>query len=149
MLLVTFTSREPEYTTMARQVVAKAINKTSILASTQSSGRIQVAPHEIVARDHTGMTAKRTMDVYPRRPFYMTIASFGKIDVHLLKHRKFGEVVVDTVHNKERHFSYPSGAHANTNDSCVNAVHYKLTSDRFYKVVEHEWLKKRDQEANV
>lgn len=117
VLLVTPTTRETKFVTVARQAVVRAICEIPILVSTQSLSGIEVVPHEIAANSHACIMAKSIMYVYRLRRFYITIGNLGKIEVHLLKHRKNGEVAVETVRIKDRCSSYPSGAHANNNDS--------------------------------
>lgn len=90
------------------------------------------------------------MDVYPVRPFYITIPYCGKTVVHLRKLQKVGEVAnapEEVVHNKDERISYLFGTKANKNDSSVNAVHYKPTPNRLVQMTKHEAVKERDQES--
>lgn len=71
--------------TFVRQIVLKKMCETTVLVSAKAAGLIEVALHEKVANHHECMTAKGIMDTYPGRPFYITIANFGKAEVHLPK----------------------------------------------------------------
>lgn len=80
--LVTPTTCDRKYITVTRQVALKEIHETLVLVSTQAAGLIEIIPHENVAKTHACVTAKGIVDVYPGRPFYITIANFGNADVH-------------------------------------------------------------------
>lgn len=92
-----------------------------------TSGRpIRGCDHDIVAKFHACMTAKGTMNVYPGRSSYITIAKFPKVDIHLPKHQKvFGvaDAPVEIAHIENECFVYSAGAHSNNSDSSVNDVH--------------------------
>lgn len=64
-LLVKPISGEPKYTTVARQVVLRAMRETSVLFSTNAVGLVEVARHENMAKSHACTTAKGIMGVYP------------------------------------------------------------------------------------
>lgn len=81
--MVKLIKSEPENTTVVRQVVLKAIFETPVFVTIQKAGRIQVFSFSNVPKCHAYMTSKDIMDAYPGRPFYITIASFGKGDAHL------------------------------------------------------------------
>lgn len=58
---------------------------------------------------------KGIMDVYPYFSFYITIASLGKIDVHMVKHLNVGAAAnapVWTVHIKNERYMYLFETHA-------------------------------------
>lgn len=62
-LLLTATSGEAKYITVARQVVLKGMHNTSVLVFTQTEGLVYIITHENVAKNHTYMTAKGIKDV--------------------------------------------------------------------------------------
>lgn len=95
------------------------------------------------------MTAKGLTSIYWGCPFYITIASAGKVAVHLPKQKKVGEVAdapVEIVHIKSERFTYPSDAHANNSDGSVNVVHKKPASDRSKQIANHQAVKEKDKE---
>lgn len=59
-----------------------------MLLSAQASALIEIAVPENVAKWYAYITAKATVDIYPRHPFYIAIANFGKFVVNLLKHQQ-------------------------------------------------------------
>lgn len=86
------------------------MGETSVFVFTQAAGIVKVVLHEKVAKTYACITAKKIMDVYQSRPFYITIANFGKIDVHLAKHEKFRrlkDAPDEVVHIKDECFSTP------------------------------------------
>lgn len=88
--------------------------------------------------------AKGIMEVYPGRPFYITIDSFGMVDVHLLKHQKVEEIAnapKRLVRTKDERLSYPSSTHANNRDNSVYAVHCKPILHRLEPIARHEAVK--------
>lgn len=96
------------------------MRETSVLISTHAESLTERVLYENVARSRACMTAKAIMDVYLDSSFYSTIANFGKVDVHLSKHQKAGEVAdapVEVVHIKDKCSSYQSGAHPSKSDS--------------------------------
>lgn len=79
------------------------------------------------------MTAELDIDVYPHSPFYINIRDFDNADAYLPEHQKVGEVesaLEKVVRIQGKRFPYSSGAKARNSESLINAVHYKLTSDR-------------------
>lgn len=81
--MVTCAKGKPKTFTVAQQVRLQSIYETIVLVSTQTEGLIEVNPYPSVAENHVFITAKHVMDVYLARPFDVTIANFGMIDVHL------------------------------------------------------------------
>lgn len=74
-------------------------------------GLVEVTCHKHVTRSHACMKAKGVMDVYRRHPFYIKVASFGKVDVHLPKYQKVGEIAdtpVEAAQIREELFRTPS-----------------------------------------
>lgn len=80
------------FITSTRQVVLKAMCATPALRSTEAARVIAVTFQAYVAKGHVRMAVKGTMDVYPRRLFYITIANFGMNDGHLPSHQNVDEV---------------------------------------------------------
>lgn len=65
---------------------------------------IEVILYSKFAKDHAFMNSKKTMDVCLGSSFYVTVANFGKVEVHLLKHQNVGEVTnasVELLHIKD------------------------------------------------
>lgn len=86
------------------------------------------------------------MDVYAGRSLYITIANFGNVDEHLSSHQNVGEFAfapLEVVHIKNERFSYPSGIHAKTKDSTVNAVYYDPTPDPLEQSAGHMIAKEK------
>lgn len=91
-LLVTPISGKPKCITNARQVVLNVMCKTSVLVCTQLLGLVEVVSHENIAKMEAWMTAEGMMVVYRVRFFHITKTNLSKVNVHLRKHRKAGEV---------------------------------------------------------
>lgn len=87
-LLMTLISGERKNTTGAEHVVLKKTHETSILVSTQAAGLIKVICNENVAKHFACVMDKEITDDYPVYPFYITIASFGNMDVHFPKRKR-------------------------------------------------------------
>lgn len=91
-LLVALTVSKLESITVACEVILKAVWETSVLVSTWAAVLVEVIHHDNTASNYACMTEKKNMNVYPGQLFNKNIANFGKVDVHLPKHQKFGEV---------------------------------------------------------
>lgn len=107
-LLMTPTTCDPKYITVARQVVFTAVCQTSSLISPQAVVLKEVGRHKSVANDRACMTANGIMDVYPGSTFNITTANPGKVDVNLPEHRIVGEVASppqEIVHANDIRFS--------------------------------------------
>lgn len=114
--------------------------EASVFVFAQAAGLIEVALHEHVEEKHACITTKRILDVYPGKRFYFTFSNIGKVNVHVPKHHKFGDVgdaPVRIVHIKNERFSYPSIVHVNNGDLSVNAVQYKPSPDRVEVMIKH------------
>lgn len=95
------------------------------------------------------MTANGDTDVYPGLPLYIIIGNFGKVYVHLSTHQIVDEVVnalVETVHIKDERYPHLPGAYASNRDGSLNAVLYKLTSDRLEHMTEQEAVMEKNDE---
>lgn len=77
---------------VTRQVLLEAMCETLVIVSAQVEGLIKVLRHEKGAKNHACMTAKGIIYFYSGRLINITIENFGKVDVSLPKHQKFGEV---------------------------------------------------------
>lgn len=78
-------------------------------------GLVEKVLCEIVAHNHSCITAKEILDVYPGRSFYIKVANFGKDDLHISKDQNVDEVTdvpVKIVHVKYKCSLYLSCAHA-------------------------------------
>lgn len=96
------------------------------------------------------MTAKGVTDAYPGRIFYITLANLGKFDIYLPKHQKISEIadaLARIIRIKDEHFSYPSGVHANNDNSSINTAHYEPTPDHLDHIVEHGAVNEREEET--
>lgn len=91
-LLLSPTSGELGYITVSRQVVLKAMLKTSVLFSTYAADPLEVILSENIANIHACMTGKSFMEVILGHPFPITVANFDMAGVNFPKHRKVGEV---------------------------------------------------------
>lgn len=119
-----------------RQVISKSMRKTTILRAAQATVPIEVFLYDIVTGDLICLIAKEVTDMYPRCTFYVTIANFGRVYVHLPKHQETGEVEATTVqiiHIKQDRYSYLSDEHKRSNNSSVIAVYYIPAKDRSKK----------------
>lgn len=147
-LLVKLISGEPKCITASQKLVLKAMCQTTVLVATRAVGLIEVNPHENVAGNHACKTAREKMDIYPGRPFYITVANLGKVNVHLQKHAKVGELAnapFKVVHIIDEPYSYPSDAYVNKSDRSVNPVHYKPVHDIMEHMAKHEAVKQKDE----
>lgn len=136
--------------TNACQVVLKAMGERPVLVSTKTVGLINVVGYDKMAKNLAFMTAKYITDLYQRRPYYITMATFGSVGTHLPKKENFGEAastLVGIVHINDECYSYPLRPHANDNDSSETAVHYKPISDHLEMMVEQEGVKDKDEET--
>lgn len=101
--------------------------ETLVLFSTTAEGLIEIVAYANVAEAHTCKTGEDILDVYLSCPFYITIASVDKVDVHLPKHQSVREAAylsAEVAHNKYERYSYPPALHTNDSDTSVDAVHY-------------------------
>lgn len=90
------------------------------------------------------------MDAYLGPPFYITIANFGKADIHPRKHQDVGQAAnspQEIVYIKDDRFPYSTGEEVSENDSLVNTVHYKPTPDNLNQVTGHEAVRYGDKET--
>lgn len=90
------------------------------------------------------------MDVHLKRPFYINIANFCKVDANLPNHQKLYEVASAPqriLPRRRERFLYLFGAKANKIDSPVNAVHYKPTPDHLDQIAEHVTVKENDNKT--
>lgn len=85
-LFVTPIRGKVKYITVARKLFFKAMCETPASASTQAAGPLNIISHENVSKNNACMPAREFMDAYAAHPFYPTVSSFGKADVHLPKH---------------------------------------------------------------
>lgn len=73
----------------------------SVPVSTQVDGLIKIILHGNFAKTHARIIEKVFINMYPGLPFYIIITNSGKVDIHLSKHEKVGEVanaLVEIVH---------------------------------------------------
>lgn len=84
---VTPIRRESVYTTVAQELIFKAMCETPVSISKQAAGITAVVLYENVGKSHTGMTARGVIDVYTAQPFYISLTNFGKFDVKLREHQ--------------------------------------------------------------
>lgn len=90
------------------------------------------------------MTAKGIIDVYPCHHYYITIASFVKVYVHLPNHQNVldaAKMPLTIVHNKDERYSYLPGVNENNSDSSISSVHYKSNHGRLEQTEEQEAIK--------
>lgn len=132
-LFVTPISGELKCMRPAQRVVSKTTRESLGLDFTQAAARVEVVTHKNMAKIPAGMTAKGIMDVCAGHSFYIMVANFVWIYIHLPKDQKVGKVAdapVKIVRVKSESFSYLSGSHANTIDGSVYAVQYRPIPDR-------------------
>lgn len=81
---------------------------------------------EAWTKHHACMMARSIMSVYSRHPFYITLANFCMVDVHLPKHQEVVEAAnarEEIVQIKDKRFLYSSLTKATSTESSVNAIH--------------------------
>lgn len=89
------------------------------------------------------------MYVYPSHHYYVNMAIFGKVEIHLSKHRKVGEAVnapVEIVYTKDERYLYPAGTPMSNSDCSATTLHNKPSPDRLRQMSEHEAIGKKDEE---
>lgn len=119
--------------------------ETPVLVSTKAMSLREVILDELAAKYHGFVTTEGIKDAYPGLSFYITIANFVRVDVHLPKRHdncKAANAPVGTVHSNNERYSYPPGAHASNRDSSENFVQYKPIPVRLEQMAEHESVKK-------
>lgn len=79
---------------VARRVVSKAICANPLLVLPKAAGLVKMIYHKNVTRTHECMTHEGIKDVYLRRSFHITIASFRKVDVNPTKHQTSSKVTI-------------------------------------------------------
>lgn len=85
--------------------------------------------------------ANVNIDVHPVCLTCTTITDIGKVVGNIPKYQKVGidaNAVRKVVYIKDQRYSYSSSTTTGTDDWFVNALHYRLSLDRFKQSVEQE-----------
>lgn len=107
---VLHTDSEVRSVTADHQVALKDKCESPVLVSMDAGCLQEIIMHYNAAERHACMMANGIRDVYLGLPLYIINANIGKVDAHLPKYQKVGEVEnaqVEVVHVEEEHYSYP------------------------------------------